>query len=198
MHCAPLRCLSTLRTVLENSCPSAKSVCFRRVKATLTQLRRETTKVVRPVIHGGEKLTLTEHGQACAELVPLRKIDRHAACLDLMGIGPVEFLPRKRSISWTTTSSPNYGSPNRTPPWWSGFFIGLIFAGPCHRGNPGGRGSITQHGAAAGNQCQVGRLFADAWRHGDGVGCGIGADMGPIKTFPRSEAQATRILGQPD
>ena len=66
---------------------------FRPVKATLTELRRDTTKVVRLVIHGGEKLTLTEHGQPCAEIIPLRKIDRLAACKDLMAIGPDEFLP---------------------------------------------------------------------------------------------------------
>jgi antitoxin (DNA-binding transcriptional repressor) of toxin-antitoxin stability system len=65
------------------------------VKATLAQLRRDTAKVVRPVIHGSEKLMLTEHGQPCAEIIPLRKINRRAACQDLMAIGPVEFLPRK-------------------------------------------------------------------------------------------------------
>jgi prevent-host-death family protein len=81
--------------VPESSCPSAKSVYFRIVKATLTQLRRDTSKVVRPVIDGGEKLTLTEHGQPCAEVIPLRKINRRAACQDLMAIGPIEFLPRK-------------------------------------------------------------------------------------------------------
>jgi prevent-host-death family protein len=65
------------------------------MKATLTELRRETSKVVRPVIHGGGKITLTEHGQPCAEIIPLRKIQRRAACQALMAIGPVEFLPRK-------------------------------------------------------------------------------------------------------
>jgi prevent-host-death family protein len=65
------------------------------MKTTLTKLRRETSKVVRPVIHGGAKLTLTEHGQPCAEIIPLRKIDRRAACRDLIAIGPVEFLARK-------------------------------------------------------------------------------------------------------
>jgi prevent-host-death family protein len=77
------------------SCPSAKSVYFESVKATLAQVRRDTAKVVRSVIDGGEKLTLTEHGQPCAEIVPLRKIDRRAACQDLMAIGPVEFLRGK-------------------------------------------------------------------------------------------------------
>jgi prevent-host-death family protein len=65
------------------------------MEATLTKLRRDTSKVVRPVIHGGEKLTLTQHGQPCAEIIPLRKIDRRAACQALMAIGPLEFLPRK-------------------------------------------------------------------------------------------------------
>jgi hypothetical protein len=55
---------------------------FERMKATLTQLRRNKAKVVRPVMNGAEKLTL-------------QKIDRRAACLALMAIGPVEFLPRK-------------------------------------------------------------------------------------------------------
>jgi prevent-host-death family protein len=79
----------------EISCARAESVYFSNVKATLAQLRRNTAKVVRPAIHGGEKLTLTGHGQPCAEVIPLRKIDRRAACQDLMAIGPVEFLPRK-------------------------------------------------------------------------------------------------------
>lgn len=79
----------------EISCTSVKSVYFRGMKATLTQRRRDTAKVVRPVIHGGEKLALTGHGQPCAEIIPLRKIDRRAACEDLIAIGPVEFLPRK-------------------------------------------------------------------------------------------------------
>jgi len=82
-------------SVPERGCAFAKSVYFGSVKATLAQLRRDTAKVVRRVIHGGEKITLTEHGQPCAEIIPLRKIDRRAACQDLMAIGPVEFLPRK-------------------------------------------------------------------------------------------------------
>ena len=80
----------------KRTCTRGKSVHFEyAVKATLTELRRQTSKVVRPVIHSGKKVTLTEHGEACAEIVPLRKIDRRAACEALMAIGPVEFLPRK-------------------------------------------------------------------------------------------------------
>jgi prevent-host-death family protein len=80
--------------VPEISCTSGKSAYSRSVKATLTQLRRDTAKVVRPVVHGGEKLMLTEHGQPCAEMIPLRKIDRRAACQDLIALGPVEFPTR--------------------------------------------------------------------------------------------------------
>jgi prevent-host-death family protein len=72
-----------------------KSVYFVHMRATLTELRRDTSRVVRPVIHGGEKLTLTEHGKPCAEIVPVRKIDRKRALADLIAIGPVDFLPRK-------------------------------------------------------------------------------------------------------
>jgi prevent-host-death family protein len=84
-----------LRYCTNSIAAGAKSVYFGGVKATLTQLRRETKKVVRPVIQRGVTLTLTEHGQPCAEIVPLRKLDRFAACQDLISIGPVEFLPRK-------------------------------------------------------------------------------------------------------
>lgn len=66
------------------------------VEATLTELRRETTKVVRPAMHGGEEVTITEHGKPMFKIVPVRPpLDRHQALKDLMAIGPVEFLPRK-------------------------------------------------------------------------------------------------------
>jgi antitoxin (DNA-binding transcriptional repressor) of toxin-antitoxin stability system len=65
------------------------------MKATLTQLQRQPGKVVRPVIHGGHKLTVTAHGQACAEILPLPRIDRDAALKLLREIGPVELAPRK-------------------------------------------------------------------------------------------------------
>jgi prevent-host-death family protein len=63
--------------------------------ATLTELRRDTSNVVRPAIHAGQTVVLTEHGEPCAKIVPVRKIDREQACKDLMAIGPVEFRPRK-------------------------------------------------------------------------------------------------------
>jgi len=65
------------------------------VEATLTQLRRDKAKIVRPVMGGGEKLPLNKRGQPRAKKMPSRKIDRLAACQDLMSINPVEFLPRK-------------------------------------------------------------------------------------------------------
>ena len=65
------------------------------VKATLTELKQETAKVLRAVVDGGKKVTVTRHGKRCAEIVPRREIDRRAACEALRAIGPVEFLPRK-------------------------------------------------------------------------------------------------------
>jgi prevent-host-death family protein len=70
-------------------------VYFSHVTATLTELRRDTSNVIRPAIHAGQTVVLTEHGEPCAEIVPIRKIDRKQALQDLMAIGPVEFPPRK-------------------------------------------------------------------------------------------------------
>jgi prevent-host-death family protein len=65
------------------------------MQATLTELRRETSKVIRPVINGGEILTLTEHGQPCAKIIPVPKVDRLAALAALRAIGPVTLPKRK-------------------------------------------------------------------------------------------------------
>jgi len=70
-------------------------VYFSGMTATLTELRRDTSNVIRPAIHAGQTVVLTEHGEPCAEIRPVRKIDRKQALQDLMAIGPVEFLPRK-------------------------------------------------------------------------------------------------------
>lgn len=40
------------------------------VKATLTELRRDTARIVRPVIRSGKRVVLTEHGEPCAEIRP--------------------------------------------------------------------------------------------------------------------------------
>lgn len=65
------------------------------MRATLTDLYRETAKVVYPVIHDGQKLTLTDKGEDCAEIVPIPKVDRKAALAVLRSIGPVTMPPRK-------------------------------------------------------------------------------------------------------
>jgi prevent-host-death family protein len=65
------------------------------VTATLTELHRKPGKLVRPVIHGKGKLTITEHGEPCAEIVPVPKIDRKEALASLRAIGPVP-LPRRK------------------------------------------------------------------------------------------------------
>jgi len=69
-------------------------VYFNGMEATLTELRRDTSKVIRPVIHGGQTVELTEHGLTVARLIPA-KIDRRAALVALKAIGPVELPPRK-------------------------------------------------------------------------------------------------------
>ena len=65
------------------------------MKATLTDLQRQPGRFVRPVVHGGHKLTVTAHGKACAEIVPVPRIDRDAALRLLREIGPVKLPPRK-------------------------------------------------------------------------------------------------------
>ena len=40
------------------------------MQATLSQLHRETSRIVRPVIHGGEEVVLTEFGKPVARIVP--------------------------------------------------------------------------------------------------------------------------------
>jgi antitoxin (DNA-binding transcriptional repressor) of toxin-antitoxin stability system len=41
------------------------------VKATLTELHRDTARIVRPVIHGGQKVVLQDRGRDCAQIQPL-------------------------------------------------------------------------------------------------------------------------------
>jgi prevent-host-death family protein len=40
------------------------------MKASLSELHRETRRIVRPVIHGGEEVVLTDFGRPVARIVP--------------------------------------------------------------------------------------------------------------------------------
>jgi len=40
------------------------------MQATLSELHRETRRVVRPVIHGGQEVVLTDFGKPVARIVP--------------------------------------------------------------------------------------------------------------------------------
>ncbi len=40
------------------------------MQATLSELHRETRRIVRPVIHGSEEVILTEFGKPVARIVP--------------------------------------------------------------------------------------------------------------------------------
>ena len=41
------------------------------MQATLSELHRETRRIIRPVIHGGEEVILTDFGKPVARIVPL-------------------------------------------------------------------------------------------------------------------------------
>ncbi|HEY5505273.1 MAG TPA: hypothetical protein VIK28_08955 [Sedimentisphaerales bacterium] len=71
-----------------------KSVYFIFVQATLTELRRDTSRVVRAA-DNGEEVILPEHGEPRYKLQRVQAIDRKAAAAALRAIGPVDFLPRK-------------------------------------------------------------------------------------------------------
>ena len=43
---------------------------FVHMQATLSELHRETRRVVRPVIHGGQEVVLTDFGKPVARIVP--------------------------------------------------------------------------------------------------------------------------------
>ena len=64
------------------------------MEATLTELHRDTSRVVRAADKGHEVI-LTEHGEPRYKLKRFKPIDRKAAAAALRAIGPVEFLPRK-------------------------------------------------------------------------------------------------------
>jgi len=63
-------------------------VYFQAVKATLTDLHRNTAETIRPVIHGGERLELTANGRLVAEIIPSRRdYDRKKAWAALQAFG---------------------------------------------------------------------------------------------------------------
>ncbi|MGO8763814.1 MAG: type II toxin-antitoxin system Phd/YefM family antitoxin [Limisphaerales bacterium] len=64
------------------------------MEATLTELRRDTSRVVQAA-DKGEVVILTEHGEPRYKLQRFQSFDRKAAAAALRAIGPVDFLPRK-------------------------------------------------------------------------------------------------------
>jgi antitoxin (DNA-binding transcriptional repressor) of toxin-antitoxin stability system len=73
---------------------NAYFVYFEQMQATLTELRRQTGKVIRAAERGVE-VVLTEHGEARLTLTAIKPVNRKAAAAALKAIGPVEFLPRQ-------------------------------------------------------------------------------------------------------
>ena len=69
---------------------------FEGVKATLSDLAKHTSEVVRPVIHNGAKVTLTDHGKEVAEIIPMpKREDRKKAWAILKSMGPLTIHARK-------------------------------------------------------------------------------------------------------
>jgi prevent-host-death family protein len=64
------------------------------MEATLTELRRDTSRVIRAA-DNGQDVILTEHGQPRYKLQRLKPIDWKAAAAALRAIGPLEMPPRK-------------------------------------------------------------------------------------------------------
>ncbi len=65
------------------------------MEASISQLHDDTEKVLRSVISNGEKITLTDEGCPCAQVIPMPYVDRKAALAVLRSIGPVELPARK-------------------------------------------------------------------------------------------------------
>jgi len=63
--------------------------------AKLTELKRKPGTMDRSVSHGKWKLTITEHGQPCVQMLPISKINRKQALATLRAIGPVP-MPRRK------------------------------------------------------------------------------------------------------
>jgi prevent-host-death family protein len=69
-------------------------VYFTFMEATLTELRRDTSRVVRAA-DNGEEVILTEHGEPRYKLQRVQSIDWKAAAAALRAIGPVNLPSRK-------------------------------------------------------------------------------------------------------
>jgi prevent-host-death family protein len=69
-------------------------VYFVFMEATLTELRRDTSRVVRAA-DNGQTVILTEHGQPRYKIVRVRKIDRAGLLQALRELGPIDLPPRK-------------------------------------------------------------------------------------------------------
>lgn len=64
------------------------------MEATLTELRRDTSRVVRAA-DKGQEVILTEHGQPRYKLTRVRKFDRKGLLQALRDLGPIEMPSRK-------------------------------------------------------------------------------------------------------
>jgi len=73
---------------------AAKRVVFVAMEATVTELLRETGKVL-AAIEKGKTVIITEHGKPKAKITPVSHRDAEAAGRALLAIGPVKFAPRK-------------------------------------------------------------------------------------------------------
>jgi antitoxin (DNA-binding transcriptional repressor) of toxin-antitoxin stability system len=60
------------------------------MKATLSQLRRETSRILGLVIHASQKVLITEHERKIATIVPIVEPNRKRALQMLTAIGLVE------------------------------------------------------------------------------------------------------------
>jgi len=78
----------------DQTCASAKNVYFSRMEATLTELRRDTSRIVRAA-DSGHEVILTEHGEPRYKLRRIQPIDWKKAAAMLAAIGPVNLPPRK-------------------------------------------------------------------------------------------------------
>ncbi len=65
------------------------------MNATLTELHRNTSEVMEPVLNGGKSIILTNHGKPVAEIKPRKPIDRQKLIAALRALGPIELPARQ-------------------------------------------------------------------------------------------------------